>query len=336
MDVVTEEDLEAASVLARYKVKYIVDPHIRTSAAHALQLWLLNGGGTLVSTVNGALLDLLSPTPAPSNASSVLVSAFGAGFRPTSFRRAGVVNFIKRDLQFVPRLDNATVGWSSFPAAWRVVVDPEAIATDTPMVVLGEQSHMSWKPSMQVVATYSDGAAAAVLRSYPSGGAAFYLGWYPGLSYFHPAIPLRPADKGNTDANFNHFVPTAFHAGARELLAMPALASTPDVVPVVVSEPLVESGVIQAPGLGTAIVLVNWSPHTLLHGLTVTLAFDVPWLRSRSATLASGRSVVVSRVPHPHAGRNASLAGTEVYRCTLDMWVTETIIRRETEVRGVA
>jgi hypothetical protein len=155
------------------------------------------------------------------------------------------------------------------------------------------------------------------------------------LSYFYPAIPLRPADKGNTDANFNHFVPTAFHEGARELLALPALASTPNVAPVVVSEPLVESGVIEAPMLGTAIVLVNWSAQLLMHGLTVTLAFDVPWLHGNFASLASGRSVVVLRMPHPHAARNASLAAVEVYRFTLDLHVTDAIILRKGNVRGV-
>ena len=171
VDVVIEEDIEAAPVLAQYTVIYIVDPHVRASAAHALLAWVSSGGGTLVSTVNGALLD-------ESNASSALVSVFGAGFQPTMPRRAGVVNFIKRDLRFVHVLGNATVDWGSFPPAWRGVVDPDAAAMDMPMAVLGEQSHMSWREPTQVVATYGDGSAAAVVRTYPKGGVAFYVGWH--------------------------------------------------------------------------------------------------------------------------------------------------------------
>ena len=214
VDVVTEEDLEAPAVLSRYKVLYIVDRHVRTSAAHALQLWL-EGGGTLVSSVNGAMLD-------ESNASSALVSAFG--MEPTDHRESEApINFIKRDIRFTPVLDNATVDWASFPASWQSVIDPDVDRLQ-PMVVVGQQSRMSWQKPTQVVATYSDGSAAATIKRYPSGGCAMHIGWHAGLSYFHPAIPLRPADKGNRDTNFNHFVPTAFHEGAKCTQSDPAVA----------------------------------------------------------------------------------------------------------------
>ena len=120
---------------------------------------------------------------------------------------------------------------------------------------------------------------------------------------------------------------------------MPALASSPDVVPVVVSEPLVESAVIQSPTLGTAIVLVNWSAEPILEGLTVTLGFDVPWLHDGFASLASGRSLVVSRAPHPHASRNASPFDPSVPdapRFTLGLHTTDAIILRKGNVRGVS
>lgn len=128
--------------------------------------------------------------------------------------------------------------------------------------------------------------------------------------------------------------------GARELLAMPALASSPDAVPVVVSESLVESAVIQSSELGIAIILVNWSPQPLLDGLTVTLGFDVPWLHDGFASLASGRSLVVTRAQHPHASRAGPSpfdpSIPDVPRFTLDLHVSDAIILRKGNVRGVS
>ena len=332
VDVVIEEDIEAVeAVLSLYKVLYVVDPHIRASAARALQTWVETGGGTLVSTVNGGMLDEANQSSSLQGLASVF------GMVPTNFKASGVVNFIKRDLRFTTVLDNVTINWGSFPATWRRGADPDIMATTySSMVVVGEQSHMSWQKPAQIVASYSDGSAAASLAFHPGGGCAMYIGWHAGLSYFHPAIPLRPADKGNRDSNFNHFVPTDFDAAARTLLAMPALASSVDVVPVVVSESLVESGVIKADALGIAIVLINWSAQQVVYGLTVTLAFDVPWLQPGFVSLASGRSLVVSRAPHPHASQNASLARVDAYRFTFDMHTSEAIILRQGNVRAVS
>jgi hypothetical protein len=46
-------------------------------------------------------------------------------------------------------------------------------------------------------------------------GRADYHGWLPGLAYFIPAIPLRPADRGGTDKAFTHFVPFEFSSDER-------------------------------------------------------------------------------------------------------------------------
>ena len=121
---------------------------------------------------------------------------------------------------------------------------------------------------------------------------------------------------------------------------MPALASSPDVVPVVVSDSLVESAVIQSPTLGIVIILVNWTDQKQLDGLTVTLAFDVPWLHDGFASLASGRSLVVSRAPHPHGSRGGSSPFDptipDAPRFTLDLHITDAIILRKGNVRGVS
>jgi hypothetical protein len=46
-----------------------------------------------------------------------------------------------------------------------------------------------------------------------------------GLAYFRPAMPKRPVARGNTDLTMNHFIPTDFAIGARELLERGALGT---------------------------------------------------------------------------------------------------------------
>ena len=53
-------------------------------------------------------------------------------------------------------------------------------------------------------------------------GQAFYSAFLPGLAYFFPSIPRRPADRGCTDQSDNHFVPTDFEVTARELIGLGA------------------------------------------------------------------------------------------------------------------
>jgi len=76
----------------------------------------------------------------------------------------------------------------------------------------------------------------------------------PGLSYFKPALPKRPVDRGSRDDALCHFVPSDFDANASRLIG-----SIADVErPVVCSDPLVETTVIETKQ-GTLITLNNWS-----------------------------------------------------------------------------
>ena len=52
------------------------------------------------------------------------------------------------------------------------------------------------------LATFSGGAPALTRRAIGA-GQAFYCGFLPGLAYFFPAVPRRPADRGCTDLNDN-------------------------------------------------------------------------------------------------------------------------------------
>jgi hypothetical protein len=111
----------------------------------------------------------------------------------------------------------------------------------------------------------------------------------PGLSYYEPAIPLRPCDRSSVDEGFNHFIPTEMDASARDFIASP-LRQVAGAAPVTSSAPLVEVGIITAAGLGTALPCVNWSGGEQPQ-FRLTLHFAVQF---KTAALASGGTVAVS------------------------------------------
>ena len=57
-----------------------------------------------------------------------------------------------------------------------------------------------------VQAKFTDGSPAVTLNKVGK-GSAMYVGFLPGLTYFWPAMPLRPMDRGATDDAMTHFLP---------------------------------------------------------------------------------------------------------------------------------
>jgi hypothetical protein len=156
------------------------------------------------------------------------------------------------------------------------------------------------------VGTFADGSPAIV--SQQSGkGKTIYCAFLPGLSYYKPAIPLRPVDRGATDDAMIHFLPTNFDPLAARLIALPAASLK---LPVQCSEPLVETTIVQSPH-GVVIPLVNWSGGTEDE---LRVSVNVP-LPSGRISLASGLPIAVHR----------SGATTEL---TFKMGVADAIIAR--------
>ena len=129
---------------------------------------------------------------------------------------------------------------------------------------------------------FSDGQPAVTVRTAGK-GQAIYCGFLPGLSYFKPAIPLRPVDRGTTDDSMAHFIPTAFDPGASALMASLAAGLER---PVLSSEPLVETTVIRA-AQGAIVSLVNWSGRPVK-----ALKLSIPGIPHAEAKLAAGGKVV--------------------------------------------
>lgn len=134
----------------------------------------------------------------------------------------------------------------------------------------------------KVQSKFSDGSPAIVTKTTGK-GKTIYCAFLPSLSYYKPAIPLRPVDRGASDDAMIHFLPTEFDPRAARLIALPAANLKR---PVTCSQPLVETTVIRSKR-GVVIPLINWTGRPLKN-LRVHVMIPTPGAK---ITLASGRAV---------------------------------------------
>ncbi|GIW94543.1 MAG: hypothetical protein KatS3mg110_2584 [Pirellulaceae bacterium] len=267
VDVVIEQDA-LDGTLSNYKLLYLTDPHVSRAATARLAEWV-HQGGCLFATAEAGRFDELNQPNEP------LQKLLGIELLQTESPPESHVTWIKQDLPFATPID--TVHPSEITQG---VVEPGASHRSSP--VFGTCTRFRTLEECQVLFRFRDGSPAAVSRTVGN-GRVIYCGFLPGLSYYLPAIPRRPVDRGATDDSMAHFLPTQFDHNMRSLITLPA-----DLVerPVVCSEPLVESCIIESPH-GTAIVLVNWTGK-FQKNLQVTV--HLPNL-PRQALLATGPSV---------------------------------------------
>ncbi|MBV9125563.1 MAG: beta-galactosidase trimerization domain-containing protein [Planctomycetes bacterium] len=251
--VVEGDDLKA------YRVLYLADANVSRAASRAIADWV-RGGGRLFATAGAGLFDEFNQ---PNRTLRELL-----GIEPLGLEEAPgpPVRLEKQDLPYAAPLD-------------LVLYQSEKIP------VFGLRSRVK-AGTAEVMATFSDRSPAVTMNRVGQ-GTATYCAFLPGLSYFQPALPRRPMDRGATDDSMAHFLPTEFSAAAGGLVGMPAA----DLVrPVSCSSALVESTVLKA-GRRMVIPLINWSP-TPVKGLTITVRVEAP---GAGAALASGRPVRVER-----------------------------------------
>jgi hypothetical protein len=261
LDFVTESDA-LADDLRGYKVLYLADRHVSRAASQAIADWV-HSGGILMATASAGLLDEFNE---PNDISRELLGIAPARLEMPADQN---VTFIKQDLPFVLPMDVVT--WFQGRHAGRIPV-------------VGARARFQAEDA-QVTGVFQDGSPAVSVRGVGQ-GRAIYCGFLPGLSYFAPAVPKRPADRGTKNTSMAHFIPTEFDRGAYHLVGSPAA----DMVrPIVCSEPLVESTVIESPH-GVVVPLINWSAAPVKH-LAVTVNVKAP---SRKAELASGKPLTTS------------------------------------------
>ena len=254
LDIVVEQDA-LDGTLNQYKVLYLTDRHVSRAASTRIAMWVENGGKLFATAGAGMFDEYSQPNTAIRKLLGVEVTA---SIAPPEAR----IGYIKEDLPFAKPLE--TVSWSgqSFP-------------------VFGAISKVNAASGANVTGTFTDGSP-AVVAARTGRGETVYCAFLPSLSYFKPAIPLKPLDRGSTDDAMSHLIPTAFDWPVGALVGSVAAGLDR---PVVCSERLVEANVIESE-VGTIIVLTNWSGAPI-KGLNVTLNIDAP----TNAALAGGGAV---------------------------------------------
>lgn len=263
LDFLVEQDA-ADGTLDQYRVIYLTDSHVTRAASTKLAEWV-KAGGVLMATAGAGMFDEYN---APNQTMRELLGVNQTSLDAPAEAQLG---FIKQDIQFVKPL--ATVSWG-----------------DQSLQALGVVSRVDLPADggTQLSATFADGSPAVTSRQVEK-GRAIYCAFLPSLSYYQPAIPLRPVDRGSTDDAMAHFLPTDFSPGAADLIKLP-LTDAGVVGPVQSSVALVECSIIDSPK-GTAIVVTNWTTEPL-KGLTLTLDFPVA---TGNVSLGSGGKIKVEQ-----------------------------------------
>lgn len=259
LDIVVEQDA-LDGTLGQYQVLYLTDAHVSGAASQAIRKWV-EAGGTLAATAGAGMFDELN------RPNQVLRELLGVEQDALDAPDGAQIVWLKQDLPFARPIDQVVLSGDD---------DSEQ---KLPVYCVRSRLRVT---TGNVAASFASGGP-AIVRREAGRGRVICLAFLPGLSYYQPAIPRRPMDRGATDDAMVHFLPTEFDARAARLIAEPA-DKLP--LPVVCSQPLVETTILRSPG-GVAIPLVNWSGQPV-RALRVTIKASVP--RSK-ISLASGNPV---------------------------------------------
>jgi hypothetical protein len=261
LDFVLEQDA-LDGTLSRYKVLYLADAHVSTAASAKIAEWV-HAGGQLLATAGAGMFDELN------RPNIVLRQLFGVDQTGLDAPPDAQITYEKQDLPFARPIDGVNDQQADDKEEMPV------FALRSRVKLAGATAH--W--------TFRDGSP-AVTVCQAGKGRVIYCAFLPSLSYYKPAIPLRPVDRGATDDAMIHFLPTQMDQRAAALIGLPC-ADLPR--PVECSVPLVETTVIESPH-GLLIPLVNWTPQPV-KDLRVKLR--LPATTSQPA-LASGTPLQVT------------------------------------------
>lgn len=166
---------------------------------------------------------------------------------------------------------------------------------------------LSGKPHTQI--KFKDGSPAIFKRKLKEGkGSVLYSSFLPGFSYFHPAIPLIPVDRGTNAKASAHLIPEVKKYNHDPLFLSLGELSFLEMIEdeLICIRDNVEANVIDSPK-GSVIILANWGGKPS-KGLVVMLPKN---LENKKMTRASGK-------PFERNGR----------RVVLDLDVADALILR--------
>lgn len=260
VDFVTEDDV-IEGLCKDHKVIYVTQQYLHSNAVKALKKWV-DAGGTLVALCGGGFTDEFGQANPDVNA------LFGVKSQSLYKDPKLTMVLAKQDLPMYKPLDTV-----------------EHFTNKIPVLV--------WKQSLtagdgKVVGTYANGSSAVVEKAHGKGKAVLF-GFFPGMAYERSGLPILPADRGGTDAGFNHFLPTAMDKGLRASIT-DAMLPKGYVRSVECSEPLVETTCIDSKGK-LAVPLINYTGKSI-DSLTVRIYGLTDAKRIRSVERGNLKTVV--------------------------------------------
>jgi len=264
LDFVIEQDALDGTI-NQYKTIFITDKHISLSASKKISEWV-NNGGTLFLTAGAGMFDEY-------NRKNNVIKEL-TGFEQKIIE-GDEIHFIKQDLPFAKPVD--------------LITEIEGLKVSIP--VFGVKAEINPSSSGEIIGKFSDGKIA--LLSIPKGkGKIIYCAFLPGLSYFKPAIPLKPVDRGSTDDAMAHFLPVNFEPELRKLIKMSYSDRPLTFVRIDGKEAgFIETMVIESKN-GMVIPVINWSPDENLD-ITVEIYMD---LSNKKIMLASGKNLKINNL----------------------------------------
>ncbi|MGC8805207.1 MAG: hypothetical protein ACP5QD_04660, partial [Candidatus Ratteibacteria bacterium] len=254
----------------KYRTLFITDRHISLPASQRIEQWVTNGG-TLFMTAGAGMFDQYNRKNAIFNRM--------LGFEQIEILEPEYsrIEFIKQDLPFAK------------PAGEIVEVDGKRVSIPVFGAIAKIQPN-----NVSIKGKFSDGSP-AVIEVKRGKGRIIYCAFLPGLSYFKPAIPLKPVDRGSTDDAMAHFIPVDFEKNIGELITSAYSGNAPVFVKETTGNPIgfIETTVIESKN-GIVIPVINWSTKNVSEAV-----FEIRLnLKNKKISLASGKpikSVVINQ-----------------------------------------
>ena len=246
--------------LSKFKGLILTDRHVSRAASQKIADWV-NAGGQLMTTSGAGMFDELNQP------NTILRGIRGIRTAQLIVPDNAQVEMVKQDLPFV-----ASVATVKFPMA----ANAKTKTATFPVYAVRDKLTLADKTA--TMAQFNDNTPAVLYRPHGK-GAVGHFAFLPGLSYFAPATPKVPVDRGTHAGASAHLIPTEFDPIVARLLQTPNRHIT-------CSETLVEANIIDSPK-GSVVILSNWSADPV-EGLEVTLPTD---LAAKKLTTATGAAV---------------------------------------------
>ncbi len=229
VDFISEDDV-IEGLAKDYRVIYVTQQYLQRKALSALKKWV-EAGGTLVSMCGGGFMDEFQ-RPNPEALALYGVKSQRVVVDPNLVSKYLLKEnqpfLTKQDLPLYEPIDFVIDGRDKVP----VIVWKQEIAVSDAIV--------------NYVFTDKHPAKMTVTRG--KGGVILY-GFLPGQAYLKSGLPIRPPDRGSTNAAFAHFLPTEMDSMSRAFIFSPIIGAVDlnDGQPVATSDRLVEATCIDTP-----------------------------------------------------------------------------------------